>query len=231
MKFGLFGGARTSPGSGVGDSQTYHKFLDYVQAADDLGYAGIFLVEHHFTGQSQVSASLNLLAYLAARTRHMRLGTAVIVLPWHNPVLLAEQVATVDLLSNGRVDFGVGKGYRDNEFESFCIPKEEATERFDECMEILRKAWSSKGRFSHHGKRWHFENIVIDRCRRRIRRSGWARAARKASRARAARASTSCSTSLRRSNCASTASRSTVTRWRTPAAATTACVSAAHGRS
>jgi alkanesulfonate monooxygenase SsuD/methylene tetrahydromethanopterin reductase-like flavin-dependent oxidoreductase (luciferase family) len=162
MKFGLFGGARTTPGSGVGDSQTYHKFLDYVQAADDLGYAGIFLVEHHFTGQSQVSASLNLLAYLAARTRHMRLGTAVIVLPWHNPVLLAEQVATVDLLSNGRVDFGVGKGYRDNEFESFCIPKEEATERFDECMEILRKAWSSKGRFSHHGKRWHFENIVIE---------------------------------------------------------------------
>ena len=162
MKFGLFGGARTTPGSGVGDSQSYHKFLDYVQAADDLGYAGIFLVEHHFTGQSQVSASLNLLAYLAARTKHMRLGTAVVVLPWHNPVLLAEQVATVDLLSDGRVDFGVGKGYRDNEFESFCIPKEEATERFDECMEILRKAWTSKDRFDHDGKRWKFKNVVVE---------------------------------------------------------------------
>ena len=162
MKFGLFGGARTTPGSGVGDSQTYHKFLDYVQAADDLGYAGIFLVEHHFTGQSQVSASLNLLAYLAARTRRMRLGTAVVVLPWHNPVLLAEQVATVDLLSNGRVDFGVGKGYRDSEFESFCIPKEEATERFDECLDILRKAWTSKNRFDHQGKRWTFKNIVVE---------------------------------------------------------------------
>jgi len=165
MKFGLFGGARTTPGSGIGDSQSYHQFLDYVQAADELGYAGIFLVEHHFTGQSQVSASLNLLAYLAGRTKHMRLGTAVVVLPWHNPVLLAEQVATVDLLSNGRVDFGVGKGYRDNEFESFCIPKEEATERFDECMEILRKAWTTSRRFDHEGKRWKFKNIVVEpRC-------------------------------------------------------------------
>jgi alkanesulfonate monooxygenase SsuD/methylene tetrahydromethanopterin reductase-like flavin-dependent oxidoreductase (luciferase family) len=162
MKFGLFGGAKTTPGSGVGDSQSYHKFLDYVTAADDLGYAGIFLVEHHFTGQSQVSASLNLLSYLAARTKRLRLGTAVVVLPWHNPVLLAEQVATLDLLSGGRVDFGVGKGYRDSEFASFCIPKEEATERFDECLEILRKAWTTQGRFSHHGKRWHFEDIVIE---------------------------------------------------------------------
>jgi len=162
MKFGLFGGAKTTPGSGVGDSQTYHKFLDYVQAADDLGYASVFLVEHHFTGQSQVSASLNLLSYLAARTRQMRLGTAVVVLPWHNPVLLAEQVATLDLLSNGRVDFGVGKGYRDNEFESFCIPKGEATERFDECMEILRKAWTSRNRFDHAGKHWTFKNVVVE---------------------------------------------------------------------
>src|SRR4029079_18497510 len=132
-------------------------FLDYVTAADELGYSGIFLVEHHFTGQSQVSASLNLLSYLAARTKRLRLGTAVVVLPWHNPVLLAEQVATLDLLSGGRVDFGVGKGYRDSEFDGFAIPKAEATERFDECLDILRKAWTSSGRFSHHGKRWHFE--------------------------------------------------------------------------
>lgn len=162
MKFGLFGGAKSSGEPGVGDSQTYHRFLDYVAAADELGYESIFLVEHHFTGNSQVSASLNLLSFLAARTRRMRLGTAVVVLPWHNPVLLAEQVATADLLSGGRVDFGVGKGYRDNEFESFCIPKAEATERFDECMEILRKAWTTPGRWSHHGKHWNFENIVVE---------------------------------------------------------------------
>jgi alkanesulfonate monooxygenase SsuD/methylene tetrahydromethanopterin reductase-like flavin-dependent oxidoreductase (luciferase family) len=85
-----------------------------------------------------------------------------VVLPWHNPVLLAEQVATLDLLSNGRFDFGVGKGYRQPEFSGFCIPIEEATERFDETMAFLRKAWAASDRFSHHGKRWHFDNIIIE---------------------------------------------------------------------
>jgi alkanesulfonate monooxygenase SsuD/methylene tetrahydromethanopterin reductase-like flavin-dependent oxidoreductase (luciferase family) len=105
---------------------------------------------------------MTLLAYLAARTKTIRLGTAVVVLPWHNPALIAEQAATLDLLSGGRVDFGVGKGYRQAEFDGFCIPIEEATERFDEAMEIIRKAWTSEGRFSHHGKRWHYDNIVVE---------------------------------------------------------------------
>jgi alkanesulfonate monooxygenase SsuD/methylene tetrahydromethanopterin reductase-like flavin-dependent oxidoreductase (luciferase family) len=163
MKFGLFGGAK-STGSEVDDSQTYKRFIDYVEFAEELGYESIFVVEHHFTGAGQVSASLGLLTYLAARTTRMRLGTAVVVLPWHNPVLLAEQVATLDLLSNGRFDFGVGKGYRDSEFASFCIPKEEATERFDEATAILRRAWTTRERFSHHGKHWKFENILVEPC-------------------------------------------------------------------
>ena len=83
-----------------------------------------------------MSASLNLLTWVAARTKTLRLGTAVIVLPWHNPVLLAEQAATIDLLSGGRLDFGVGKGYRHNEFASFCIPQEEADERFEEGLAL-----------------------------------------------------------------------------------------------
>jgi alkanesulfonate monooxygenase SsuD/methylene tetrahydromethanopterin reductase-like flavin-dependent oxidoreductase (luciferase family) len=81
---------------------------------------GPFLVERHFTGWNQVSATLQLLTWLAARTTTLRLGTAVLVLPWHNPVLLAEQAATLDLLSGGRLDFGIGKGYRHTEFEGFC---------------------------------------------------------------------------------------------------------------
>jgi alkanesulfonate monooxygenase SsuD/methylene tetrahydromethanopterin reductase-like flavin-dependent oxidoreductase (luciferase family) len=105
---------------------------------------------------------MTVLAYLAARTRHIRLGTAVVVMPWHNPVLIAEQVATLDLLSGGRVDFGVGKGYRQAEFDGFCIPIDEATERFDEAMEVIRKGWTSEARFSHHGKRWHYDNIVVE---------------------------------------------------------------------
>ncbi len=162
MKFGLFGGARSAGEGPVGDSVGYKSFIDHVLLAEELGYESVFVVEHHFTGVGQVSASLNLLSYLAGRTRRIRLGTAVVVLPWHNPVLLAEQVATLDLLSNGRFDFGVGKGYREQEFGGFCIPLAEATERFDEAMEVLRKAWAGGARFSHHGKRWHFDNVVVE---------------------------------------------------------------------
>src|SRR5215472_6271996 len=162
MQFGLFGGARTSRMRPQADSTGYGDFIAYVKQAERLGFGHVFLVEHHFTGYGQLSASLTLLSYLAACTTRIRLGTAVVVLPWHNPVLLAEQVATLDLLSNGRFDFGVGKGYRDAEFESFCIAKDEATERFDECMDILRKAWTSAGRFSYQGKHWNYRNIVVE---------------------------------------------------------------------
>ena len=92
----------------------------------------------------------------------MRLGTAVLVLPWHNPVLLAEQAATIDLLSGGRLDFGVGKGYRHNEFAGFCVPMAEADARFNESLDVIVKAWTSKQRFSHHGKYWHFEDIIVE---------------------------------------------------------------------
>jgi alkanesulfonate monooxygenase SsuD/methylene tetrahydromethanopterin reductase-like flavin-dependent oxidoreductase (luciferase family) len=162
MQFGLFGGARTKRAIGLEDSLGYDSFVDYVVEADRLGFRHMFLVEHHFTGHGQVSASMTLLAYLAAKTRRIRLGTAVVVLPWHNPVLIAEQAATLDLLSGGRFDFGVGKGYRQAEFDGFCIPIDEATERFDEALEIIRKAWTTEGRFSHHGKRWRYDNIVVE---------------------------------------------------------------------
>jgi alkanesulfonate monooxygenase SsuD/methylene tetrahydromethanopterin reductase-like flavin-dependent oxidoreductase (luciferase family) len=175
LKFGLFGGA-TAKSNGNGsesggerlraspsdDSHGYNQLIDGVLEAERLGFHSIFLVEHHFTGSAQISASLNLLTYLAARTKTIRLGTAVVVVPWHNPVLLAEQAATVDVLSNGRLDFGVGKGYRPNEFERFCIPLEEATERFEESIALIRKSLTSDTRFSHHSDRWHFEDIIVE---------------------------------------------------------------------
>jgi alkanesulfonate monooxygenase SsuD/methylene tetrahydromethanopterin reductase-like flavin-dependent oxidoreductase (luciferase family) len=162
MKFGLFGGATSRGNAAVSDSQDYRKYVDYICEAEQLGFHSVFMVEHHFTGFNQVSASLTFLAYLAARTSTLRLGTAVTVLPWHNPALLAEQAATVDLLSNGRLDFGVGRGYRYSEFSGFCVPMEEAEERYAECLEVMRKAWSANGRFSHHGKRWNYENVVFE---------------------------------------------------------------------
>ena len=162
MKFGLFGGAIARRGDETPDSQGYGKLIDLVQAAEGLGYHSIFLVEHHFTGAGQVSATLNLLTYLAAKTERIRLGTAVTVLPWHDPVLLAEQAATLDLLSRGRLDFGIGKGYRDVEFESFRIPKEEAQARYDESLGLIVRSWTSNERFSHHGKYWQYSDIVVE---------------------------------------------------------------------
>jgi alkanesulfonate monooxygenase SsuD/methylene tetrahydromethanopterin reductase-like flavin-dependent oxidoreductase (luciferase family) len=162
MKFGLFGGARSPRGEGAEYGQGYRDFIDTVIEAEALGLHGVFLVEHHFSGTGQVSASLNLLSYLAARTTTIRLGTAVVVLPWHNPVLLAEQAATVDLLSGGRLDFGVGKGYRYSEFHGFCIPQAEAEARFEEAMGLIRKSWVSEQRFSHHGRLWHFDDVVVE---------------------------------------------------------------------
>lgn len=163
MKFGLFGGASSRRGGVARDStQGYRDFIGYVEEAEELGYHSVFLVEHHFTGFGQVSASLNLLTYLAARTSRMRLGTAVVVLPWHNPVLLAEQAATVDLLSGGRLDFGVGKGYRANEFTGFNVKPDEAQELFVESLDVIRRAWTSEERFTHIGKHWTFQDIVVE---------------------------------------------------------------------
>src|SRR3954452_21866862 len=152
MQFGLFGAAQAQRGGPDVDSPAGFKdYIEYVIEAEALGYQSAFIVEHHFTGFGQVSATLNLLTWISARTRKLRLGTAVIVLPWHNPVLLAEQAATVDLLSGGRLDFGVGKGYRHNEFASFRIPMEEGQARFDEAVDIITKSWVSNERFDHRG--------------------------------------------------------------------------------
>jgi alkanesulfonate monooxygenase SsuD/methylene tetrahydromethanopterin reductase-like flavin-dependent oxidoreductase (luciferase family) len=161
MRFGLFGSAAARRGSGEFDSsEGYRDFIEYNVEAEALGFHSTFVVEHHFTGFGQVSATINLLTWLGARTRWLRLGTAVIVLPWHNPVLLAEQAATLDLLSGGRLDFGIGKGYRYNEFAE--VPMDEADARFEECLDVLIKSWTSNERFSHHGKYWNFTDIVVE---------------------------------------------------------------------
>lgn len=164
MKFGLFGTARTSGAqeAGANDSRAYRDFIEYICEAESLGFSSVFLAEHHFTGINQISASIGLLTYLAALTSKIRLGTAVTVLPWHNPILLAEQAATLDVLSNGRLEFGVGKGYRESEFDGFCMDITEAHERYEEALEVIRLAWTSTERFSHHGKYWNFSNVIVE---------------------------------------------------------------------
>src|SRR6058998_3602293 len=163
MRFGIFGSAQAKRGGPDVDSGAgFREFVENNVKAEALGYESTFVVEHHFTGFGQISATLNLLTWVGARTKTLRLGTAVITLPWHNPVLLAEQVATIDLLSGGRLDFGIGQGYRHNEFAGFCIPMEEADQRFDECLEVMLKAWTSDRPWSHRGKYWQFDNVVVE---------------------------------------------------------------------
>ena len=163
MRFGLFGSAAARRGSGEFDStEGFHDFIESNVEAEALGFHSTFLVEHHFTGFGQVSATLNLLTWLGARTKSLRLGTAVTVLPWHNPVLLAEQAATLDLLSGGRLDFGIGTGYRYNEFVGFDVAMDEAREKFEESIDVILKAWTSNERFSHKGKFWTFKDIVVE---------------------------------------------------------------------
>src|SRR5271155_447804 len=163
MKFGLFCSAQASnndlpPETGQG----FRDYLDFNVEAEALGFTSSFLVEHHFTGWNQVSSTLMLLMALAMRTKTLRLGSAVMVLPWHNPVLLAEQAATLDLISRGRFDFGIGKGYRHSEFKGFQIAPDEAEARFEEAVVVMPRAWPSRELFSHRGRFWHFEDIVVE---------------------------------------------------------------------
>jgi alkanesulfonate monooxygenase SsuD/methylene tetrahydromethanopterin reductase-like flavin-dependent oxidoreductase (luciferase family) len=149
MQFGTFGSASARRGSGeLGSTEGYHDWIEYNVEAEALGLRSAFCVEHHFTGSGQVSATLNLLTWLGARTTRLRLGTAVTVLPWHNPVLLA--------------DFGIGTGYRYNEFHGFDVALDEARERFEESIDVILKAWTSNEPFSHAGKYWTFRNIVVE---------------------------------------------------------------------
>ena len=163
MQFGIFGSAQANTQDlGPETGQGFRDYLDYAVEAEALGYRSSFLVEHHFTGWNQVSATLMLQTALAMRTTTLRLGTAVIVLPWHNPVLLAEQASTLDLISGGRLDFGIGKGYRHNEFAGFRVPPQEAEPRFEESVEVMTKAFVSRERFSHRGNFWQFDDIVVE---------------------------------------------------------------------
>ncbi|HZQ13275.1 MAG TPA: LLM class flavin-dependent oxidoreductase [Pseudolabrys sp.] len=163
MRFGLFCSPKAdAPGFAAETGQGFRDYLDFNVEAEALGLVSSFSVEHHFSGWQQASATLMLLMALATRTTTLRLGTAVMVLPWHNPVLLAEQAATLDLLSNGRFDFGIGKGYRHSEFKGFQIAPEEAEARFEEALDVMTRAFTSRERFSHHGRFFHFEDVVVE---------------------------------------------------------------------
>src|SRR5262249_56372466 len=94
----------------------YARAVDMAQAAETLNFRNIWLAEHHFSTYGYVSRPAQLATYIAARTTRLRVGTAVIVVPLHHPLVIAEEIATLDILANGRVDIGLGRRYQVYEF-------------------------------------------------------------------------------------------------------------------
>jgi alkanesulfonate monooxygenase SsuD/methylene tetrahydromethanopterin reductase-like flavin-dependent oxidoreductase (luciferase family) len=142
MKVGIALNMLTKPGHS--DAAVLTEHLTLGDLAEPLGFDSLFALEHHFTGYAMSPAPTQLLSYYAGRTRRIALGTAVIVLPWHDPVRVAEQIALLDILSGGRCLFGFGRGAASVEYAGFRIPMEEARPRFVEAAQIVVRALSEE---------------------------------------------------------------------------------------
>jgi alkanesulfonate monooxygenase SsuD/methylene tetrahydromethanopterin reductase-like flavin-dependent oxidoreductase (luciferase family) len=135
--------------------------VDEAIYAEALGMRSAWIGEHHFSTLGVLSCPELVLAHVAARTSRLRLAPAVTVLPLHHPIRVAEQWATLDLLSGGRVDFAAGRGYDRREYLPFGAPFEDNVTLFTEGLEILHRLWTSAEPISHQGKHYAFENVAI----------------------------------------------------------------------
>jgi alkanesulfonate monooxygenase SsuD/methylene tetrahydromethanopterin reductase-like flavin-dependent oxidoreductase (luciferase family) len=131
--------------------EIYDHQLQLIELAEELGFDGVWLAEHHFRDYGVVPSIFTMLANVAARTSRLRLGTGIVVLPLHNPIRVAEEAAEVDVLSGGRLDFGVGRGYQSVEFDGFGVELAEARDRFNESLDVILGLWTRDG-FSHKGR-------------------------------------------------------------------------------
>ena len=138
----------------------YREHVDQAVYAEELGYDTIWTTEHHFAEDGWSPSLLPILAGIATRTTRIRLGTFIIVLPFHHPVRVAEDAATVDILSNGRLDLGVGQGYWLSEFASFGISRKQRVSRLTEGLNIIQKCFTEDS-FSYAGKYWQLERIEL----------------------------------------------------------------------
>src|SRR6478609_3380169 len=136
---------------GKPDAAVVHEHFALGDLVEPLGFNSLWALEHHFTGYAMSPSPTQLLAYYAGRTKRISLGTAVIVLPWHDPVRVAEEIALLDILCGGRCLFGFGRGAASVEYEGFRIPMEEARPRFVEAAQIVVKALSNES-FEHQGQ-------------------------------------------------------------------------------
>jgi alkanesulfonate monooxygenase SsuD/methylene tetrahydromethanopterin reductase-like flavin-dependent oxidoreductase (luciferase family) len=159
VRFGLFFQAPAAPGRS--HAERYAEMIDLIGLADTLGFDVAWLAELHFGGAfSLLSHPLMAVPVIAQRAPRIRIGTAVSLLPLHHPLALAEQAATADLLSGGRLEFGVGRGSIPSQFHGFGVPVSENRARFDEALEIIRLAWTRE-RFSFTGTHYRVEEVSV----------------------------------------------------------------------
>ena len=142
------------------DLETYQDELSLGDMAEGLGFDSVWTLDHHFTGYVMSPDPTALLMYVAGRTKRVQLGTAVIVLPWHDPVEVAEKIALLDLVSGGRTIYGFGRGAASVEYAGFRIPMEESRDRFVESLLIIRKGLTQES-FSFEGKYYKVPEIQI----------------------------------------------------------------------
>src|SRR5437762_4235558 len=144
-----------------GANQLVADILDEAIYAEEVGLHSAWIGEHHFSTLGVLSCPDLVLAHVAARTKKIRLAPAVTVLPLHHPIRVAEQWATLDLLSGGRVDFAAGRGYDRKEYTPFEADFARSAESFPEAMQVVWRAWTETGRWSHQGRFWRFEDVEV----------------------------------------------------------------------
>ena len=149
---------RQLPGRPQPLAQVYREHLETYVLADELGFAHLWLAEHHFADDQHNCSAMPILAAVAARTQRIRVGTYIILLAFHNPILVAEDAATLDLISDGRFDLAVGAGPMPVECAEFGVSPKETFARTYEALEVVQKCWTEEV-FSHHGKYFHFDNV------------------------------------------------------------------------
>lgn len=154
MEFGVLYDFRNPADSGIPTARFYAEALDHMAQVEALGFDAVWLTEHHFIPDGYLPSIMAMAGAVAARTTRVTIGTAVLLLPLHHPLRVAEDAAIVDNLSGGRLRLGVGLGYVEEEFAAFGVAKSQRALLLEESVEILRAAWGAE-RLDHHGR--HFD--------------------------------------------------------------------------
>ena len=159
MDFGMFTDFHVRPGTS--QAQAFQESFQQVQEAESMGMDWVWLAEHHFSPERSVLASpLIVASAIAAHTSRIRVGLAVQVLPLTNPLRIAEEAATVDHISKGRFDFGIGRSGLTKYYRGYNVPYSESRGRFAEALDVIMKAWK-EDRFSYHGEYFSYEDVTV----------------------------------------------------------------------